>query len=169
MMNLYRLTSFVVSYYKAFIFLALVLLVFFYKTSLERTTQRFERYKQQVATNYEIIKAQTDAKQQSADIIIAEMQKQLVGQTVARKKLKGQVDEMADELSIYRDAIILRNSTTSGAALPKVEQDTSRPSASESDCNSQLATVIEACTMTDYDYEALYNLYETQCRFFGCK
>jgi hypothetical protein len=169
MITLYRLTSCVVSYYKAFVFAALVLLVFFYKTSLESTTQRFERYKEQAAANYETIKAKTDAKQQSADILIAEMQKQLTGQSVARKKLKGQVDEMADELSIYRDAVILRNSTTGGAAVSKVEQDTSRSAAPESDCNSQLATVIQACTMTDYDYEALYNLYETQCKFFGCK
>lgn len=84
-------------------------------------------------------------------------------------KLKGSINEISNELNIYRDAVKLRNYATSSIDVSKVAEHTSNAPDTKSNCNETLATVVDACKVTDYDYEALYNLYQKQCDIFGCE
>jgi hypothetical protein len=84
-------------------------------------------------------------------------------------KLKGSINEISNELNIYRDSIKLRNESTSSINVSSVAEHTSNSSQPSGNCNETLATVVDACKVTDYDYEALYNLYQKQCNIYGCE
>lgn len=84
-------------------------------------------------------------------------------------KLKGSINEISNELNIYRDAVKLRNSATNSIDVSKVAEHTNGTTDTSGNCNQTLATVVDACKVTDYDYEALYNLYKKQCDIYGCE
>lgn len=84
-------------------------------------------------------------------------------------KLKGSINEISNELNIYRSAIGVRNSTTNSVRVPTLAEHTSGTTEASGNCNQTLATVVDACKVTDYDYEALYNLYKRQCDIYGCE
>jgi len=84
-------------------------------------------------------------------------------------KLKGSINEISNELNIYRSAVKLRNESTSSIDVSKVAEHTFNSSQPSGNCNQTLATVVDACKVTDYDYEALYNLYKRQCDIYGCE
>jgi hypothetical protein len=105
--------------------------------------------------------------------VIDEHKQALIGAGLDRKrvedKLKGSINEISNELNIYRDAVKLRNSSTNSIDVSKVAEHTSNVADSGTNCNETLAVVVDACKVTDYDYEALYNLYRKQCDIFGCE
>jgi hypothetical protein len=104
--------------------------------------------------------------------VIEEHKQALISAGLDRKrvedKLKGSINEISNELNIYRDAVRVRNSTSS-IDVSKVAEHTSNSSQPSGNCNETLATVVDACKVTDYDYEALYNLYQKQCNIYGCE
>jgi hypothetical protein len=105
--------------------------------------------------------------------VIEEHKQALISAGLDRKrvedKLKGSINEISNELNIYRDSIKLRNESTSSIDVSKVAEHTSGTTDTKSNCNQTLATVVDACKVTDYDYEALYNLYDKQCNIYGCE
>ena len=107
------------------------------------------------------------------DDLIAEHKQQLADANLNReretKKLKGSINEISDSLTIYRDAISVRNSTSGSAGLSKVAENTAGLTETERNCYAYLTTVIDACKVTDYDYKTLYKLYDKQCNVFGCE
>jgi hypothetical protein len=105
--------------------------------------------------------------------VIEEHKQALISAGLDRKrvedKLKGSINEISNELNIYRGSIKLRNESTSSIDVSKVAEHTSGATDTKSNCNETLATVVDACKVTDYDYEALYNLYKRQCDIYGCE
>ena len=105
--------------------------------------------------------------------VIEEHKQALIGAGLDRKrvedKLKGSINEISNELNIYRDAVRVRDSADSSIDVSKVADYTNGLASPIGNCNETLATVVDACKVTDYDYEALYNLYQKQCDIFGCE
>lgn len=133
-----------------------------YKTAAEQLAKDKE-HENEILRNY----AKNTYKQ-----VIEEHKQALISAGLDRKrvedKLKGSINEISNELNIYRDSIKLRNSTSS-IDVSKVAENTSGTADTKSNCNQTLATVVDACKVTDYDYEALYNLYKRQCDIYGCE
>jgi hypothetical protein len=136
----------------------------------------YANYKSSIAYQAELQKQKNEMlrKEVVAHIteIVAIHTKQLADEGLDRKrveaKLKGSINEISNELNIYRDAVIVRNSATSSIDVSKVAEHTSGTPDTKSNCNETLATVVDACIITDIDYEALYNLYNKQCKIRGC-
>jgi hypothetical protein len=118
----------------------------------------------------EILRKQSE---NTVKAVIEEHKQALIGEGLDRKrvedKLKGSINEISNELNIYRDAVRLRNSATSSIDVSKVAEHTNGTPEAIGNCNQTLATVVDACKVTDYDYEALYNLYNKQCQIYGCE
>lgn len=105
--------------------------------------------------------------------VMATHKESLIVEKLDRKrvedKLKGSINEISNELNIYRSAIGVRNSTTNSIDVSKVAEHTNGTADTKSNCNETLAVVVDSCKVTDYDYEALYNLYNKQCQIYGCE
>jgi hypothetical protein len=153
------------------------LYAFWQKTQQDAIVKEFQLYKSDIAHKAELRKIENEAQSKQAkadrDDLIAEHKQQLADANLNReretKKLKGSINEISDSLTIYRDAIKLRNSASSGVNLPEMAEDTAGITEAERNCYSHLTTVIDACRVTDYDYKALYKLYDKQCITFGCE
>jgi hypothetical protein len=117
-----------------------------------------------------LMKKQSDA---ALNDVIAPHKESLTLEKLDRKsvenKLKGSINEISNELNIYRDAVRVRNSATNSIDVSKVAEHTNGSAEAHGNCNETLATVVDACKVTDYDYEALYNLYNKQCQIYGCE
>jgi uncharacterized transporter YbjL len=117
-----------------------------------------------------LMKKQSDA---ALNDVIATHKESLTLEKLDRKsvenKLKGSINEISNELNIYRSAVRLRNSSTIGARVPTLDENSIRSAEAHGNCNETLAVVVDACKITDYDYEALYNLYNKQCQIYGCE
>ena len=150
---------------------------FWQKTRYDDVNSDYAAYRTSVQLQADIQKAKNEIlkKQAVAEVtnIVANHTQQLADAKLDRKrvedKLKGSINEISNELNIYRDAVSLRNSTTSSIDVSKVAEHTSNAPEPKSNCNETLATVVDACKVTDYDYEALYNLYKRQCDIYGCE
>jgi hypothetical protein len=137
----------------------------------------YDTYKSSIAYQAELQKQKNEMlrKEVVAHIteIVAVHTKQLADEGLDRKrveaKLKGSINEISNELNIYRDSIKLRNESTSSINVSSVAEHPSNSSQPSGNCNETLATVVDACKVTDYDYEALYNLYDKQCNIYGCE
>jgi hypothetical protein len=137
----------------------------------------FEIYKETVSQAGKFRELQNHLMKKQAEnavkSVIDEHKQALIGAGLDRKrieaKLKGSINEISNELNIYRDSIKLRNSTTNSIDVSKVVNHTSNVADSGTNCNETLAVVVDACKVTDYDYEALYNLYKRQCDIYGCE
>jgi hypothetical protein len=149
----------------------------YYKTRYDNVVDQFTIYKASVKAQAEIqeaknafLKKQTET---TINQLIAVHKDSLTTEKLDRKlvegNLKGSINEISNQLNIYRDAVKLRNSTTNSINLPQVAENTSRPSEAGGNCNETLATVVDACKVTDYDYETLYNVYQKQCDIYGCE
>lgn len=160
-----------------FILVLVCCYAFWQKTRYDAIAYDFEAYKTSVQYQADMQKANNEIlrKQAVAEVtnIVANHTQQLADAGLDRKrvedKLKGSINEISNELNIYRDAVRLRNSATSSIDVSKVEEHTSGTADTKSNCNETLATVVDACKVTDYDYEALYNLYNKQCQIYGCE
>ena len=150
---------------------------FWQKTRYDAVTSDYEAYKVSVQLQADMQKAKNEILRKQAEntvkAVIEEHKQALIGAGLDRKrvedKLKGSINEISNELNIYRDAVKLRNSATNSIDVSKVAEHTSNVADSGSNCNETLATVVDACKVTDYDYEALYNLYNKQCQIYGCE
>jgi polyhydroxyalkanoate synthesis regulator phasin len=146
------------------------------KTAHEASVQELATFKAKQAKLYDEQVAKTAILKQSSKILVdglvATHKKQLADAKLDRAKvtdkLKGSINEISNSLTIATDAIRLRNGWSS-SPLPKVQTDTTGLSETERNCYGHLATVIDACRVTDYDYKALYNLYDGQCKLLGCE
>lgn len=164
--------------YKLFIVIvALLISTTFYKWRYDAEVKSLSDYKltQQVlydeaVKQYAIIKENSD---KAITEVIASHKKQLSDLNLNRvreaNKLKGSINEISDNLNIYRDSVSLRNESSSNNTLPAISKDTSGITETERTCYAQLATVIDACKVTDYDYEALYNAWDRACLIQGCQ
>lgn len=147
------------------------------KTRHDAIASDYEAYKRNIQHQVDMAKVKNEILRKQAETsateIVANHTQQLSDAKLDRKreadKLKGAINEISNELSIYRNAIELRNEFTSGIDLPKVAENTSGIAETSGNCNKTLTTVVNACKITDIDYEALYNLYEKQCHIFGCE
>lgn len=136
-----------------------------------------EALKANIAYQTQIKKVKNDILRKQAETnateIVAVHTKQLADEKLDRKrvedKLKGSINEISNELNIYRDAVSVRNSTANSIGVSKVAENTIRSTEASGNCNQTLATVVDACKVTDYDYEALYNMYQKQCDIYGCE
>lgn len=147
------------------------------KTRYDAIVSDYSKYKVSVKYLADMQKAKNEilrkqAEKERADII--ELHKQQLAEAGldrnrVTEKLKGSINEISNELNIYRSAIGVRNSTTNSVRVPTLAEDTSGTTEASGNCNQTLATVIDACKVTDYDYEALYNLYKRQCDIYGCE
>jgi hypothetical protein len=146
------------------------------KTAHEAAVHELEAFKAKQAKLYgEQVAKNTILKQSSkvlVDGLMATHKKQLADAQLDRAKvtdkLKGSINEISNSLTIATDAIKLRNEWSS-SSLPKIQANTEGLSETERNCYGQLTTVIDACRITDYDYKALYNLYDGQCKLLGCE
>jgi hypothetical protein len=168
----------VVKRYPLQILLVLVCWYAFHKTMQhDAIVQEFQLYKSDIAHNAELRKIENEAQSKQAkadrDDLIAEHKQQLADANLNReretKKLKGSINEISDSLTIYRDAIKLRNSSSGSAGMSEVAEDTAGLTEAERNCYTHLTTVIDACKVTDLDYKTLYKLYDKQCNVFGCE
>lgn len=159
------------------IIVLLCLYVLWQKTRHDAIVSEYEAYKRNIQYQVDMANVKNNILRKQAETtkteIVANHKQQLADAKLDRKreadKLKGAINEISNELSIYHNAIELRNEFTSGIDLPKVEENTSGIAEASGNCNKTLATVVNACKITDIDYEALYNLYEKQCHIFGCE
>jgi len=170
------LLNLIIENYKVFIILAMVLAIFYYKTRYEHEKVAFQAYKAEIAQQAKEQQIKNDILRKQAETTVTEIvaihTQQLADAKLDRKrvedKLKGSINEISNDINIYRDAVSLRNSTSS-INVSKVAENTSGTSNPSGNCNETLATVVDACKVTDYDYEALYNLYNKQCQIYGCE
>ena len=150
---------------------------FWQKTRYEAVNSDYEAYKVSVQLQADMQKAKNEIlkKQAVAEVtnIVANHTQQLEVEKLDRKRveanLKGAINEISNELNIYRSAIGVRNSATNSIDVSKVADYTNGTPEAIGNCNQTLAAVVDACKVTDYDYEALYNLYQKQCDIFGCE
>ena len=157
----------------AFLFVS----VGYYKSRYESSVQALNDYKLAKKVLYDAAVTHNKKMKENADKALEEVitnhKKQLAGLNLDRvreaNKLKGSINEISDSLNIYRDAIGLRNESTSYNAMPKVPETTEGITEAWRNCNAQLTTVIDACKVTDYDYEALYNAWDRTCLIHGCE
>lgn len=184
LLNAWRLTRNVTRYildlflrYPLQISLVLICLYCFWqKTRYDAIVSEFGLYRANIAHLAELqkVKNALDRKRAQDEVagLIAEHKQKLADAGLDRKrvedKLKGSINEISNELNIYRSAISLRNSA-SGIDVSKVAENTSGTANAGTDCNATLATVVDACKVTDIDYETLYNLYARQCKIYGCE
>jgi uncharacterized protein YxeA len=169
--------TFILQYWKYLVIAIILATTFFYKTRYDNVSEQFAEYKSSVKVQADLQEAKNAfLKKQSEDTVkavITEHKQALISAGLERKKveekLKGSINEISNQLSIYRDAVKLRNFTTNSINLLQVAENTSRPSEATGNCNETLATVVDACKVTDYDYETLYNVYQKQCDIKGCE
>lgn len=160
-----------------FTIILLCLYIYWQKTRIDNITHEYMTYKSDIAYKYELQKVQNNILRKQAEQVFNDVmavhKDYLTTEKLDRKrvedKLKGSINEISNELNIYRDSIRLRNESTSSIDVSKVAEHTSGTADTKSNCNQTLATVVDACKVTDYDYEALYNLYKRQCDIFGCE
>lgn len=184
LLNAFRLTCNVMRYIfdlfmrypMQFIIILLFLYAYWQKLQLGDIQQEYTEYKRTIQFQADMQKAKNEILRKQAqddrDGLIAEHKRQLAEAGLERdkvtKNLKGSINEISNELNIYRDAISLRNYANS-VGVSKMAEDTLSISSTSGNCNETLATVVDACKVTDYDYEALYNLYNKQCKIYGCE
>lgn len=160
-----------------FILVLVCCYAFWQKTRYDAIASEYETYKSSISYQYDLQKAQNEILRKQSETTVTEIvaihTQQLADAKLDRKrvedKLKGSINEISNELNIYRDAVKLRNESTSSIDVSKVAEHTSGTADTKSNCNETLATVVDACKVTDYDYEALYNLYKRQCDIYGCE
>ena len=158
------------------IIVLLCLYAFWQKLQIDDIQQEYTEYKRNIQYQVDMAKVKNEVLRKQAETsaaeIVANHTQQLADAKLDRKrvedKLKGSINEISNELNIYRDSIRLRNSTSS-IDMSKVAEHTSNATDTKSNCNETLAVVVDACKVTDYDYEALYNLYNKQCQIYGCE
>lgn len=159
-----------------FTIILLCLYIYWKKISYDAITSEYEAYKVSITQAAKLEKIKNDILRKQAEQVfndvMATHKESLTVEKLDRKrvedKLKGSINEISNELNIYRDAVKLRNSTSS-IDVSKVAEHTSGTTEASGNCNQTLATVVDACKVTDYDYEALYNLYKRQCDIYGCE
>ena len=160
-----------------FLISVMSLYCFSLKTRYTAIASELEALKANIAYQTQIQQVKNDILRKQAEStvknIISEHKQALIGVGLDRKrvedKLKGSINEISNELNIYRDAVSVRNSTANSIGVSKVAENTIRSTEASGNCNQTLATVVDACKVTDYDYEALYNLYQKQCDIYGCE
>ncbi len=171
------LVRFAIEHWKVLAIVAMALAIFHFKTAYEREKHAYEAYKANVQLQADMQKAKNEILRKQAETtvteIVANHTQQLAIEKLDRKlvedKLKGSINEISNDLNIYRDSIKLRNESTSSIDVSKVAEHTNGTANSNGNCNQTLAVVVDACKITDYDYEALYNLYKRQCDIYGCE
>lgn len=159
------------------IIVLLCLYSFWQKLQIDDIQQEYTEYKRNIQYQADMAKVKNEVLRKQAETalndVMATHKDSLTVEKLDRKrvedKLKGSINEISNELNIYRDAVKLRNSATSSIDVSKVAEHTSGATDTKSNCNQTLATVVDACKVTDYDYEALYNLYNKQCQIYGCE
>lgn len=160
-----------------FILVLVCCYAFWQKSQHNAIKREFEIYKETVTQagkfrelQNHIMKKQSE---KAVNDVMATHKESLIVEKLDRKrvedKLKGSINEISNELNIYRSAVKLRNESTSSIDVSKVAEHTSNTPDTSGNCNQTLATVVDACKVTDYDYEALYNLYKRQCDIYGCE
>lgn len=150
---------------------------FWQKIRYDAITSEYEAYKVSITQAAKLEKIKNDILRKQAEDkkndLIAEHKQQLLDANLNRereaKKLKGSINEISDSLTIYRDAIKLRNSTANSVTVSEMAENTSGLTEAERNCYAHLTTVIDACRVTDYDYKTLYKLYDKQCIIYGCE
>ena len=150
---------------------------FWQKTRYEDVKSDYEAYVTSVQLQADMQKAKNEILKKQAETalndVMATHKESLAVEKLDRKRieanLKGAINEISNELNIYRDAVIVRNSATNSIDVSKVAEHTSGTASTSGNCNQTLATVVDACKVTDYDYEALYKLYNKQCHIYGCE
>lgn len=150
---------------------------FWQKLQIDDISSEYTEYKRNIQYQVDMAKVKNEVLRKQAETalndVMATHKDSLTVEKLDRKrvedKLKGSINEISNELNIYRDAVKLRNATTSGVRVPTLDETTIRSADTGTNCNQTLATVIDACKVTDYDYEALYNLYQKQCNIYGCE
>ena len=172
-----KLITFCVANWRIILIALICLYAFMQKTRYEAVVVEFEAYKANIAYQADMRKIENEILRKQAlaskTEIVAIHTQQLADANLDRKretdKLKGAINEVSNELNIYRNAIKLRNEFTSGIDLSTLAENTSGTAKPTGNCNETLATVVNACLVTDIDYETLYKLYQKQCDIFGCE
>lgn len=150
---------------------------FWQKLQIDDIEQEYTEYKRNIQYQVDMAKVKNEVLRKQAETalndVMATHKDSLTVEKLDRKKiedkLKGSINEISNELNIYRSAVKLRNSTTNSVRVPTLAEDTIRSASTSGNCNETLATVVDACKVTDIDYEALYNLYKRQCDIYGCE
>jgi type VI protein secretion system component VasK len=160
-----------------FILVLVCVYAFWQKTRYDAIVSDYEAFRTSIQLQADMQKAKNEILRKQAATVLNEVmathKESLIVEKLDRKrvedKLKGSINEISNELNIYRSAVRLRNSATNSIDVSKVAKHTSNVADSGTNCNETLATVVDACKVTDYDYEALYNLYNKQCKIYGCE
>lgn len=149
---------------------------FWQKTRYDEIVSDYSAYKDSIKYQADMQKVKNEILRKQAETTVTEIvaihTQQLADAKLDRKrvedKLKGSINEISNELNIYRDAISLRDSNSTNRVLSLAE-NTSGTAKPSGNCNQTIATVVDACIVTDIDYETLYNLYAKQCKIYGCE
>jgi hypothetical protein len=171
------LLALIIDHWREFAIFAICMYALWNKTHYDSEKRAFEAYKAEITQQAKEQQIKNDilrkqSKIELADIIATHKESLRVAnldRVRETKNLKGSINEIRNELTIYRDATKLRNESSNSSGVPKVAEDTSGITEPERNCYGQLATVIDACKITDYDYKTLYKLYDKQCQLFGCE
>jgi hypothetical protein len=167
---------FLTKYWRVILIGLILCTTFYYKYRYEATAQAYSDYKltQSVLYDAEVKKNAELGKLQTIAIndVVATHAKQLKDANLNRVRetnnLKGSINEIRDALTIADNAIKLRDSARYNT-LPKDEKDTSKLTEAARNSNLSIKTIIDACLVTDYDYEALYNAWNEQCKLGLCE
>jgi hypothetical protein len=160
-----------------FILILVCCYAFWQKTRYDAIVSDYSAFRTSVQLQADMQKAKNQILRKQAETTVTEIvaihTQQLAEAKLDRKrvedKLKGSINEISNELNIYRSAVRVRNSATNSIRVPTLDENSIRSAEANGNCNETLATVVDACKVTDYDYEALYNLYQKQCDIFGCE
>ena len=159
------------SYWKYIVMGLLLTTTVFFKVQYDRVSLKFNDYKLTQKILYESAVARNIELGILQDKNIASLIKEHEIKTKDRiavtTKLKGSINEIRNELTIANDAIKLRNST-SNYPLSKIQTDTKTATSASGNSNELLKTVVDACLITDYDYETLYKAWNEQCMLGLC-
>jgi len=146
--------------------------ILYYKTRYERTVHELGVFKAELLASQKAGELLEKASKAQLNSVMVEHERQLKQAKLEREKvtnnLKGSINEIRDSLTIANNAIKLRNESSNNT-MRQVSADTEGFTEAERNCNAYLETVIDACKVTDIDYEALYNAWQRQCDLGLCE
>lgn len=166
--------EFILTHWKAFLLLAMVWAIFFYKTAYEREKRAYEAHIQADITAKQMRLLENSIKQKQQEKQVAQLldthnKKLDLVKNEYLKRTKQDSIAIADLRQRLRDQL----ATDTASGLSGVESNPERTAEewrnSYSAISKQYQTLKDACTITTLDYDALRSWADSACDTVQCK
>lgn len=142
------------------------------KTRYDAIAYDFEAYKSSVQLHYDMQKAKNEILRKQAETIVKQLTENHTKEIEAVKHEYEKRNKLAD-ITITDLRNRLRSKVSDSISLPIIDTNTERTAEEWRDSytaiSGQYQTLVEACTITTLDYNALRGWADTACNQVGCK